>query len=103
MGGFPPRGEFGNGAGFGDFSDMFEGLFGRARGRGFGGARRGSDVEAELELSLEEAAQGGHRWVSLSGGRSYETAYKVLHEAMKTVARERGISKRDVYAALEEA
>lgn len=66
------RVEFGNGAGFGDFSDMFEGLFGRARGRDFGGARRGSDVEAELDLSLEEAAQGGHRWVSLSGGRSYE-------------------------------
>jgi curved DNA-binding protein len=78
------RVSFGDGTGFGDFSDLFEGLFGgRAGGRvgggmggfgpgGFGGARRGADMEAELELSLEEAAQGGHRWVALAGGRSYE-------------------------------
>jgi curved DNA-binding protein len=63
------RVEFGDGAGFGDFSDLFEGLFGRAGG-GFGG-RRGANLEAELELSLEEAARGGHRWVQI-GGRSYE-------------------------------
>ena len=76
FGGFRPGGagfddvrvEFGDGAGFGDFSDFFEGVF----GRGFAGARRGVDVEAELELSLEEAARGGHRWVTLGDGRSYE-------------------------------
>src|SRR3954462_12420255 len=56
FGGFGPGGagfenvrvEFGDGDGFGDFSDFFEGVF----GRGFAGARRGVDVEAELELSL---------------------------------------------------
>ncbi|MCW2978218.1 MAG: hypothetical protein JWM06_3499 [Actinomycetia bacterium] len=84
FGGFQPgegyedvRVSFGDGAGFGDFSDLFEGLFGARAGRGFAGggfarARRGADVEAELELSLEEAAAGGHRWVALPGGRSYE-------------------------------
>ena len=69
---------FGDGAGMGEFSDLFESLFGRASpraraGRGFSGAaRRGADLEAELELSLEEAARGGKRWVSLADGRSYE-------------------------------
>jgi curved DNA-binding protein len=62
------------------FSDFFEGLFGgRGRSRaggwdGFGGggfSTRGSDVEAELELSLEEAARGGRRRLSL-GDRNFE-------------------------------
>ncbi|MCW3068783.1 MAG: chaperone DnaJ domain protein [Solirubrobacterales bacterium] len=68
---------------FGDsgFSDFFEGLFGnrtRTRGRagaapGFDGfSMRGSDQEATLELSLEEAAQGGRRRISLGPGRDYE-------------------------------
>jgi curved DNA-binding protein len=56
--------DFGDGT---DFSDFFGGLFGgRARrGRGGGGfegfQRRGRDVEAELEISLQEAARGGRR------------------------------------------
>ena len=64
--------------GAGDFSDFFEGLFG-ARGRrsrrgGFGGgfSTRGADQEAVLELSLEEAARGGRRRISLGGGRDFE-------------------------------
>ncbi len=66
------RVEFG---GDGEFSDFFEGLFGGRGGRttGFGGfATRGSDHEAVLELSLEEAAAGGKRRVSLGDGRSYD-------------------------------
>jgi curved DNA-binding protein len=68
------RFNFGDGA---DFSDFFEGLFG-ARGRrrqaaGFDGfSARGSDQEATLELSLEEAARGGRRKISLGDGRDYE-------------------------------
>jgi curved DNA-binding protein len=62
-----------------DFSDFFEGLFGgRARGRrgrggpfGAGFTARGADHEAVLELSLEEAARGGRRRLSLDG-RSFE-------------------------------
>jgi curved DNA-binding protein len=79
------RVEFGSG---GDFSDFFEGLFGpggrpgaRAgrRTTGFGGFEgfegfqaRGGDLEAELELTLEEAARGGRRRISLGDGRDYE-------------------------------
>lgn len=58
---------FGGGRSAG-FSDFFETLFGRggarARGgRGFG--MRGSDVEAEIELALEEAHRGGTRSLTL--------------------------------------
>ncbi len=71
------RVSFGDGAGMGDFSDLFQGLFtggarGGGAGRGFAGARRGRDLEAELELSVEEAARGVHRWVALGDGRSVE-------------------------------
>jgi curved DNA-binding protein len=64
------RVEFGDG----DFDDIFDSLFG---GRGFGGgrrggsSRRGGDVEAVLQLDLEEAARGGRRRLSLDG-RDYE-------------------------------
>jgi curved DNA-binding protein len=67
--------------GFGgdDFSDFFEGLFGRG-GAGGGGRRggfdgfssRGADQEATVELSLEEAARGGRRRITLDDGRDYE-------------------------------
>jgi curved DNA-binding protein len=74
------RVEFGDG---GDFSDFFEGLFGGGRrGRrtaGFGGfegfegySARGGDQEAEIELTLEEAAGGGRRKISLGDGRDYD-------------------------------
>jgi len=67
--------EFGEG---GDFSDFFQQLFGMGgvpgqRGRTRGGARTrrgsmraaGADQEARLVLTLEEAAQGGRRPVTL--------------------------------------
>jgi curved DNA-binding protein len=68
---------------FGDtgFSDFFEGLFGNRTGTrtragaggGFDGfSMRGGDQEATLELSLEEAARGGRRRISLGAGRDYE-------------------------------
>jgi curved DNA-binding protein len=68
--------------GGGDFSDFFEGLFGqRGRRRTTGGAgfgafdgfpMRGGDQEAVLELTLEEAAAGGKRRISLGDGRDFE-------------------------------
>lgn len=58
--------------GGGDFSDIFENLFGGGRGAGAGGfggfqqrPRRGRDVEAELPLTLLEALKGGKRKVTL--------------------------------------
>ncbi len=69
------RVEFGEG----EFSDLFEGLFGRRGGTGTSGlgdfAIRGTDQEAVLELSLEEAAAGGRRRVSLADGRSYDVNF----------------------------
>ncbi len=76
-------------AGGGDFSSLFEQLFGGAGGMGggmgggargrrsdpFGGGagfrggprpRRGSNVEAEVELSLEEAARGVKKQITLA-------------------------------------
>jgi curved DNA-binding protein len=63
--------------GGGDFSDFFEGLFGgRGRARGGGGfngfSSRGADQEAMLELTLQEAAKGGKRKITLGDGRDYE-------------------------------
>jgi curved DNA-binding protein len=78
----PPQGGFGGFQGnVGDFSDFFQQLFnlgGRGSG-GFGGfedlfggsrqVRRGTDLEAELPLSLEEAYHGGEKTVSVGSER----------------------------------
>jgi curved DNA-binding protein len=67
------RVDFGSGD-FGDiFGDLFGGRTGRAGRGGFEGfSFRGGDQEAELELTLEEAAAGGRRRLSLGDGRELE-------------------------------
>ncbi len=68
-----------------DFSDLFGGLFGRRGRQGWGpsagagsgaGANGfsmpGADHEAVLELTLEEAAAGGKRRISLDNGRDFD-------------------------------
>jgi curved DNA-binding protein len=69
----------GDGQGFGSdggFSDFFESFFGgRQAGssRGFEGfSMRGGDQEATLEVTLEEAARGGKRKISLADGRDFD-------------------------------
>jgi curved DNA-binding protein len=80
----------GDGAGFGDVrvdfgggdvSDLFEGLFGRGGRQSWGASTGagangfsmpGADQEALLELTLEEAAAGGKRRISLGNGRDFE-------------------------------
>jgi len=54
-------------AGAGGFSDFFETLFGARRGapRGAPFARRGRDVEAEMEIGLEDAHRGATRAITL--------------------------------------
>jgi curved DNA-binding protein len=49
-----------------DIEDLLGGLFGGRAGRGFGPIP-GADQEAGLELTVEEAFQGGHRSVTLEG------------------------------------
>ncbi len=66
-GGFDFSGfDFGAGTGRGGF-DIFEEMFGRTAGRASRGPRRerGQDVEAQLELSLEEAHRGGRRTLQM--------------------------------------
>jgi curved DNA-binding protein len=70
------RVDFGDASGFGGFSDLFEEMFG-GRGRGGFGFRPGSaarapQLEAEVDLSLEEALGGGRRWLRLPDGRSVD-------------------------------
>src|SRR5436309_14281987 len=63
------------------FSDFFEAFFGGGRGRSaFGGfgqrgtmAERGSDVEADIMVTLEEALHGSTRQVSLRRAGSKKT------------------------------
>ena len=68
-------GGFGGGfGGFGgiDIEDLLGGMFGA---RGGAGPVAGADQEAELELTVEEAYQGGRRWITLpgpDGPRGYE-------------------------------
>ena len=61
------------------FSDFFEAFFGGGRQAGFGGgnfgqrrreAERGSDVEADIMVTLEEALHGSKRTISLRRGKS---------------------------------
>jgi curved DNA-binding protein len=64
---------FGDGAGFSDFFESFFGRRGGSRGSGFEGfSMRGGDQEATLEVTLEEAARGGKRKISLADGRDFE-------------------------------
>jgi curved DNA-binding protein len=68
--GFGPdvRVEFGEGG----FSDFFESLFGQGAGTADGGPLRGRDREAVLDLSLEEALEGGRRRLALDSDESFE-------------------------------
>ena len=56
-------------SGGGEGFDIFEELFGGARGRG-PHRGRGRDVEAELELSLEEAHRGGRRTLQMQAAEN---------------------------------
>jgi DnaJ-class molecular chaperone with C-terminal Zn finger domain len=88
--------DFGEGAGnfefqgdAGQFSDFFEGLFGRGRSRSYssqgrpGWAMRGADQEAEIELTLEEAYHGLKKTISLQHmeleGSAYVTKNKEIN------------------------
>jgi len=65
--------------GEGGFSEFFQSIFG-GMGRGTGGftqraarrARRGSDIESEIQLTLGDAYAGGKRTLQLSTGKSLE-------------------------------
>lgn len=66
------------GAGSGDFSDFFESLFGRAAG-GHGQARasRGGDIQAQVQIELQTAFDGGRTRVALHDGNGNERVLEV--------------------------
>jgi len=65
------------------YSDFFEHLFGGMGGGGFRGpsgrrmARRGSDIEGDLMVTLEEALRGSTREVTLQRGGGKTETYRV--------------------------
>lgn len=67
-GGYHYSGQGPEGFGDGDFSDFFESLFGRGRGRaGPRPAARAPDVRAHLDIDLEAAFAGAKRRVDING------------------------------------
>jgi curved DNA-binding protein len=72
--------DFGD-AGSGDFSDFFESLFGRAGGgpRGQPRPRRGRDVQAQVQIDLQTAFDGGRTRLALqdSGGQERVLEVKI--------------------------
>ncbi len=74
-GGYGPSGQAQAGAGFEgvDLEDILGGMFsGRGRGGGRGFAMRGSDVQARLEIELEESIAGATKRVAFADGRSLD-------------------------------
>jgi molecular chaperone DnaJ len=60
----------------GGFSDFFEGLFGeRGRGTGRRGPARGDDLQYEIEVSLEEAFNGGSRTFTVTAPEICSTCH----------------------------
>jgi curved DNA-binding protein len=81
----PPPG-WGQGGGFqfgdsgdGDFSDFFESLFGRAGGgpRGQPRPRRGRDVQAQVQIDLQTAFDGGRTRLALHDSGGHERVLEV--------------------------
>jgi len=69
--------DFGGGGG-GDFSDFFESLFGRAAGgQGQARASRGGDVQAQVQIELQTAFDGGRTRVALHDGSGNERVLEV--------------------------
>jgi curved DNA-binding protein len=69
--------EFGEGGG--DFSDFFESLFGRAAGGAHGQprARRGRDVQAQVQIDLQTAFDGGRTRLAMHDGSGGERVLEV--------------------------
>lgn len=82
----PPGWGQGQGQGFdfgdngnGEFSDFFESLFGRAAGgqQGQPRARRGRDVQAQVQIDLQIAHDGGRTRLALQDGNGSERVLEV--------------------------
>lgn len=72
----PPQGQ-GRSAPPPEYEDLFAQMFGAGRGEGAAFRVRGNDVEAILDVTLEEAADGGSRRITLPDGTSLDVTIPV--------------------------
>lgn len=86
-GGFEPEGGFGGGSGF---SDFFEMLFGGGMGgagtrtrRGSRAPSKGRNIEAEFEISLDDAFNGGPKKFAINGKSIELTIPKGVKDGQK--------------------
>ena len=83
------------GSGRGDFSDFFEALFGRARGRSGGAAgefqARGQDHHARILIDLEDAYRGAARTISLRAAELDGDGQVRLRERQVNVSIPKGV------------
>ncbi len=79
--------------GAGDFSEFFEALFGRARGRSAAGEfrARGQDHHARIMIDLEDAYRGALRTISLRAAELGEDGQVRLRERQVNVSIPKGV------------
>ncbi|MCB2406373.1 DnaJ C-terminal domain-containing protein [Hymenobacter lucidus] len=97
-----PGGGFGGGGsndpfGGADFSDFFSSIFGGASGRAGGSPRAaaGQDYQAELELTLEDAYQGGPRTLTVNGKKLRITIQPGVEDGQTIRLRDQGAPGRN--------
>ncbi|TGE21223.1 J domain-containing protein [Hymenobacter aquaticus] len=75
-----------------DFSDFFSSIFGGSGGRASGNARPGAgqDYQAELELTLEDAYQGGPRTLTVNGKKLRITIQPGVEDGQTIRLRDQG-------------
>ncbi|MDF7812560.1 J domain-containing protein [Hymenobacter sp. YC55] len=92
QGGFSSA-DFGDGA---DFSDFFGSIFGNMGGRAGGSkAGAGSDYQAELELTLEDAYRGGPRTLNVNGKSLRITIHPGVEDGQTIRLRDQGAPGRN--------
>ena len=87
--------DFGEG---GDFSDFFSSIFGNmggAGGRSSTRASAGQDYQAELELTLEDAYQGGPRTLTVNGKKLRLTIQPGVEDGQTIRLRDQGAPGRN--------
>lgn len=87
-----PRGRTATAGEFGDFSDFFRAFFGGDadfRGSGEGAGASGRDLESEIGVTLEEAAQGGRQTIQMEVPQTCPTC-----QGRGTISEERRVRGR---------
>ncbi|MCC2545636.1 J domain-containing protein [Hymenobacter sp. BT175] len=73
-----------------DFSDFFSSFFGGGGGRASGRAGAGQDLQAEMEISLEDAYRGGPRTLTVNGKKLRITIQPGVEDGQTIRLRDQG-------------